>query len=61
MELFKSKVKEEKHKELMNQHRELIFKKNYGQKIPCFTKYIEIILNYYIMLLKSLFSFYLVL
>ena len=33
MELFKSKVKEEKHKELMNQHRELIFKKNYGKKI----------------------------
>jgi len=33
MELFKSKVKEENHKELMNQHRELIFKKNYGQKI----------------------------
>ena len=33
MELFKSKVKEENQKELMNQHRELIFKKNYGQKI----------------------------
>ena len=33
MELFKSKGKEENQKELMNQHRELILKKNYGQKI----------------------------
>jgi hypothetical protein len=33
MELIKSKVKEENQKELMNQHKELIFKKNYGYKI----------------------------
>ena len=33
MELFKTKVKEENQKKLMNQHKELIFKKNYGQKI----------------------------
>jgi hypothetical protein len=33
MELIKSKVKEENQKELMNQHKELIFKKNYGHKI----------------------------
>jgi len=33
MELIKSKRKEENQKELMDKHRELIFKKNYGSKI----------------------------
>jgi hypothetical protein len=55
MELLKYKIKEENHRELMNKHRELIFKRNYGQKIPYFIKNIEIILNNYIMILKSLF------